>query len=251
MITLQEICRKLDQLLASQNFEDVCPNGLQVEGKKEVKKITTAVSASLETIQLALELKSDLLIVHHGLFWARDTFPIVGVKQKKISLLLKNELSLVAYHLPLDAHPDLGNNWRAAMDLGWENLEPFGKFGKVSVGVKGTFPPVSREKFIEKLEQYYQHPATIAPGGKGVISSAALISGSAHREISQAKAEGVDVFITGSFDEPNWYAAKEHGIDFIAMGHSATEKVGPRALSSFLAQSFALPVEFIDVPNPF
>lgn len=251
MIRLQEICLYLDQFFSIQNFEDSCPNGLQVEGKKEIKKIATAVTANLETIEACARSNADLLIVHHGMFWNRGSFPIVGIKKEKIELLLKNNISLAAYHLPMDAHPVIGNNWGAAIDLGWQGLEPFGKFNKMTIGVRGSFAPIERDEFIKTLENYYQHPAHLAPGGPDVIGSAALISGGAHRELQQASLYNVDAYITGSFDEPNWYGAKELGINFVAMGHSATERKGPMALASFIADTFSIPTEFIDIYNPF
>ena len=251
MITLQELCRYLTELLEPNRYADGCPNGLQVEGKSEIKKIATGVSASLATIEAAVEAGADTLIVHHGLFWNKDSYIIEGTKKKKLELLLRNGISLIAYHLPLDAHHQFGNNWKAAKDLGWQDLEPFGNFGGVYIGVKGKFEPCSRESFTKQLEEYYQHPAHVAFGGKEVVTNASLISGGAYRSLLEAAAAGIDCFITGNFDEPAWHYAMEEGINFFAMGHSNTERIGPMSLGKHLEQKFDLPVCFIDLHNPF
>lgn len=167
-------------------------------------------------------------------------------KKKKIGLLLKHDISLIAYHLPLDAHPELGNNGRAAKDLGWREVEPFKK-----IGIKGNFDEISREAFQAKIENYYGHKAQVVPGGKEKVSSAALISGGAHRETPLAAKSGVDCYITGSFDEPTWHQAYEEKINFFAVGHAASEKIGPKALMEHLAREFGLEVRFIEENNPF
>ncbi len=153
--------------------------------------------------------------------------------------------------ISLDAHRKWGNNWGAAHDLGWSDLEPFGKSRGEEIGVRGTFPEIPVEAFCRKLEEYYDHKAHFALGGRETIQSAALISGGAHREISLAAQEGVGAFITGSFDEPVWHIAHEEQIHFFALGHSNTEKIGVQKLGAFLAQHFGLETTFLDVPNPF
>jgi dinuclear metal center YbgI/SA1388 family protein len=251
MITLQEIYRYLDELLKVDEFSDYCPNGLQVEGGHEVRKIGTAVSANLETIEAAVSKGIDCLITHHGFLWKGDSLRITSGKKKKIELLLKNRISLLSYHLPLDAHREVGNNWRAAEELGWKSLEPFGMFGGAPIGVKGVIEGIHRQEFQEKLEAYYGQPAHSALGGPETIASAALISGGAYRSILEAANQGIDCFITGNFDEPAWGWAFEEGINFFSCGHSATEKIGPRALASHIAEKFSIQSEFIDIFNPF
>lgn len=250
MITLQELCRYLNDLMQTSLFADYCVNGMQIEGKQQIKRIATGVTASLETVQAAAKLHADVLLVHHGMFWNRDTHVIAGTKRHKIDLLFKHDISLLAYHLPLDAHREFGNNWKAARDMGWTDLEPF-IVGGLSIGVKGIFPKVERERFMQKLEEYYKHPAASALGGKEKVSSAALVSGGAYKYITDAVAAGVDCFITGNFDEPVWHQAFEEKINFFAMGHSATERIGPRALGEHLQQKFGLEHHFIDSENPF
>lgn len=251
MITLQELMTYLTALLPSNGVCDYCPNGLQVEGKKHIQKAAIAVSASLAAIESAVSMNADALIVHHGLFWQKDSYVIDGVKQSKLKLLLENGISLIAYHLPLDMHPEIGNNWAAAKDLGWKDLQPFGYMGGVPIGVKGSFPQVSRDSFQSSLEHYYGHSAAVAPGGKERVSSAALISGGAYRSITDACQAGVDCFVTGNFDEPAWHIAFEEKINFFALGHFATERVGPIALGKRIVRDLGLLCEWIDQPNPF
>lgn len=251
MITLLKLCRYLDQLFSVQGVVDSCPNGLQCEGKREITHIATAVSASLATIEAAVKAKADALIVHHGLFWKNDSPVIEGTKRSKLKVLLDNDISLFAYHLPLDLHREIGNNWKAARDLGWSDCQPFGFFGGVPIGVKGRIANTDRAAFQETLQRYYSHAATTAYGGPQTIETVALISGGAYKSLSDAAKEGVDAFITGSFDEPVWHTAFEENINFYALGHSATERVGPIALAECLQQKLAVPCTFIDVDNPF
>lgn len=251
MLKLDELCADLDILLASKGIADYCPNGLQVEGKTDIKRIATAVSASLETIEAAIDLGVDALIVHHGIFWKGDSFIIKGTKRKKLFQLLNSGISLIAYHLPLDMHSSLGNNWKAAMDLGWTDLEPFGWSNGYAIGVKGRILTESRDSVRSKLESYYGHSATCAFGGKEKIESIALISGGSYRSLMDAANERIDAFITGNFDEPAWHQAFEEKVNFFALGHSATERVGPMALRDYLANKYSIPCEFLDIPNPF
>lgn len=251
MLKLQDLRLFLDELLPSNGLTDHCPNGLQVEGKPHIKSLATAVSASLETIEAAIKHKVDALIVHHGLFWQRDSYVIEGVKRKKLLRLLEHGISLFAYHLPLDMHPQVGNNWKAARDLGWLDLQPFAYLNGAPIGVKGRIPPCSREELKKLLESYYQHPATCAWGGVEAIQTLALVSGGAYKTILEAAQEGIDAFITGSFDEPVWHQAREEGINFFALGHSATERIGPIALAQHLEQVLHIPCHFLDIENPF
>lgn len=251
MITLQELRSYLNNFLQVNLFSDLCPNGLQVEGRPEISKLATAVSASLATIEAAVEAKIDALIVHHGLFWNKDSYVIEGVKQKKLKLLLENGISLFAYHAPLDAHRECGNNWKAAVELGWRDLEPFGLYNGLHIGVKGSFDLCSRAAFMKQLEAYYDHPALAAMGGKEEVQTAALISGGAYRSISEAATAGVDCFITGNHDEPAWHDAMEKKINFFALGHSNTERIGPRSLGHHLQKQLGIPCQFLDLPNPF
>lgn len=251
MVSLQDLFRFLDEVFQSDGVLDACHNGLQVQGKREVQKSAVAVSASLAVIEKAVEMGVDALVVHHGLFWKNDPLYIRGPKKDKLSLLLTHKMSLFAYHLPLDAHPQLGNNWGAALQMGWKQLESFGMSNGLPIGVKGMFPAVSIQDFTKLLVDVYGHKATLALGGKQEVQSAALISGSGHRYIEQAALERIDCFVTGSFDEPVWDIAHERGINFIAMGHHATERIGVMKLQEHITNHLGLHCEFIDLPNPF
>lgn len=246
MITINDLIYQLNDYLQVSNFKDFCVNGMQVQGKGKVKKIATAVSCSLNIIEEATRHEADVLIVHHGIFWDKDSPVVKGVKRDKLALLLKSGITLLAYHLPLDAHREVGNNWKAAIDLGWSNLEPF-----YQIGIKGHFPKCSREDFQKQLEDYYGQKAAVAFGGKKEVQTAALISGGAYRQISDAAASDVDCYITGNFDEPAWHNAFEEKINFFALGHAATERIGPRALADFIRRTYNIDTVFIDEINPF
>ncbi len=239
----KEIVDHLNSFLEIEKFSDYCPHGLQVEGAEEVKNVAVAVSANLLTIEAAVAANVDTLIVHHGLFWVSDPYPVVGPKKRKLELLLKHNINLLGYHLPLDAHRVVGNNWKAAQEMGWQSLEE-----AAEIGVRGQFDPLSVEDFVAKLESYYGHKAHTALFGSKKISSATLISGGAWRRMLDDES---DCFITGSFDEPVWGWAQERGKHFIAMGHSATEEVGPKALGAYIQETFGLKTAFLEIKNPF
>ena len=251
MVSQKQLSAYLDDLLQVQAFTDYCKNGIQVEGCDEIRRLATGVSASLETIEEAVGKGAEALLVHHGLFWNADPHAITGIKRKKLALLLQNNVSVYAYHLPLDAHQLYGNNWKAAQEMGWQELSPFCPINGIAIGVKGMIPKQSRKQFQSVLENYYQHPAHCAPGGKETVETAALVSGGAYKSLNLAVNEGVDCFITGSFDEPVWHQAFEEKINFFALGHSATERIGPRALGEHLQTRFGIEVFFVDPPNPF
>lgn len=250
-ISLKEFVLALNQFLRASEFADSCPNGLQIEGKGRIYKLGFAVSASLAAIKEAKARGVDALVVHHGLFWNKDAYSIVGMKKHRIAQLIDDDISLIAYHLPLDAHPELGNNWRAAIDLGWKELQPFADHGKHKIGVKGVFSPLDVSQFQKTIETYYGHVAHASFADKPTVKSAALVSGGAHRLLEEAANEGVDCFITGSFDEPNWEMAKELGVHFFALGHYATERIGILALMDYVQKRWAVSCEWIDLVNPF
>jgi dinuclear metal center YbgI/SA1388 family protein len=251
MLELPTLSRYLNELLPSQGLSDSCVNGLQVEGKAHIRQLATAVSANLATIEEAVKRGVDVLIVHHGLFWLRDSYVIQGTKRKKLFRLLENGISLFAYHLPLDKHTEIGNNWKVAKDLDWKDLQPFGDFNGVPIGVKGKIAPCTRSEFKTLLENYYGHPATCAWGGPERIQTVGLVSGGAYKLVMEASQQRLDAFITGNFDEPVWYQTKEEECNFYALGHHATERVGPIALADRLEQTFHLPCYFLDIENPF
>ena len=248
---LKSFSAYINELLEASLFQDVALNGLQVEGKSHIKRMATAVSASLNVIQKAVDIKADLLLTHHGLFLKGRDMVVTRTLRSKLKLLLQHDISLISHHLPLDAHREFGNNWAAARALGWTNLEPFGLMQGRYIGVKGRFPGVTREEFQEKLQVFYGQKAHWVNGGNEWVESAALISGGSYKSITAAAIEGVDCFITGNFDEPAWHDAKEEKINFYALGHAATEKIGVQMLGEHLHQKFGVAHTFIDEENPF
>lgn len=250
MVLLQELVHFLEAHFAKQGAPilDYCINGVQVQGKAEIKTLACSVSASLASIEKAVALGVDALLVHHGVFWNKEPLKLVGSKAKKIELLLRHGISLIAFHLPLDKDPIIGNNWPAAKALGLENCASF-----EDVGVIGELSrPLIPYDFQKRLEDYYQHPAAaVIPNTVNLIKRVALISGGAHRSIEQAIQQGADAFVTGTHDEPIWHIARENQINFFAMGHYATEVVGPSALNAFLHKKFKIPCHLIIEENPF
>ena len=251
MTTLHELCRYLDNELEPHKFKDFAPNGLQVEGSCDINSIATSVSCGFDVIEKAIDLNVDALLVHHGLFWKNQSFLPKGVLRKKLELLFQSNISLIAYHLPLDANQQVGNNWEAARQLGWNNLQGFPEYSSQALGVKGTIEKTTPEAFKDKLQRFYNHEAHVAFCSKPYIEKVALISGGAHWELQKAIDEDLDAFITGSFDEPIWNLAKESGVHFFALGHSATECIGIETLGKHLAEHFSIHQSFIAPNNPF
>lgn len=249
---VRDLMLYLDDLLKPNLFKDYCPNGLQLGDENEqVYKVVFGVSADLETIEQAIAYQANVLITHHGIFWNADSLPIVGRKKVRVEKLLQSHISLISYHLPLDAHDEIGNNWKVARDLNWENLRVFGP-QSLSIGVGGTFNPIAIEDFQNLLTGYYQsHPIGHVFGGKHIVSSAAIMSGGAYKEIDLAAKLGYDCFVTGNYDEPAWSIAKEEGINFFAYGHTVTEKTGIIALSKKIEKELGLNCKVLVSNNLF
>ncbi len=248
---LKTFSQYIDSILQPALFQDGSINGIQVEGKKKIAHIAVAVTASLYSIRKAKSIKADCLIVHHGLFMKGKDYVINGSLKDMLSILLESDISLLGYHLPLDAHKELGNNWPAAKLLGWTDLEPFGSFQGMKIGVKGSCLPTSQAQFQKQLEKFYGHKAAAVFGGPKIIRSCALISGGAHKAIHEAVHDEVDCYVTGTSDEPIWHTAVQDKINFFAMGHSATETLGVKLLGQHLAEHFDLKVSYIHENNPF
>lgn len=242
----------LEDLLAAILFKDYCPNGLQVGDEEAlVYRIAFGVTADLETIEKAIAYKADVLITHHGILWHADSLPIVRRKKVRIEKLLQSKMALISYHLPLDAHCEIGNNWKVAKDLNWSNLQVFGSKTLLG-GVGGDFTPMAIEDFEELLTKYYgAHPIGKALGGKAIVSNAALISGGGYREIDLAAKLGYDCFITGNYDEPAWSIAMEEKINFFAYGHTVTERVGIMALAKNVQEQFNVECKVLLSSNLF
>jgi dinuclear metal center YbgI/SA1388 family protein len=235
----------LNGLLQPERFSDYCPNGLQVEGKRELHKIVTGVTASMELLQAALQANADAVLVHHGYFWRNEILPIVGIKKHRIQFLLQHEINLFAYHLPLDMHAELGNNVMLAKQLDLKIT----KWAEM-LALAELDSPITLKSLAEKIEtKLKRRPQVIGDLNKS-IKNIALCTGAAQGYIEQAFAANVDVYISGEISEQTVHIARESGVAYIAAGHHATERYGIQALGEHLAQKFGLQHEFIDIENP-
>jgi dinuclear metal center YbgI/SA1388 family protein len=220
--------------------------GLQVVGSPDVKKIACAVSASRELFERAAELGAQLVLVHHGLFWERDSRVIGPEVKGRLRALFEADLTLAAYHLALDAHHELGNNVLLARELGVDPVERFAE-----IGFGGPLDrPQPMDEFAMRVRERLDRPPLVFSYGPEMINRVAICSGGAARHLADAVAAGYDCFVTGEAAEPTKHAAKEAGVHFVAAGHYATETLGVRALAERIAQEFSLEWEFIDLPNP-
>ena len=250
-VELAELVDYLDRLLAANEGQDVCPNGLQVEGRTPVGRVITGVSACRELFETARERRADAILVHHGIFWQGDSPVLRGVQYRRVAELVRGEMSLLAYHLPLDRHPELGNNALAARALGLGQLAPFGDLGGEQWGCRGRLAePVPIEAFTERCRELFGSDPLVFGHGPEEIHTAGIVSGGAQRALGQAIDAGLDLFLTGEASEWVMNLAREAGIHFVAAGHYATERLGVRALGEHVAERFGLEAEFVDIPNP-
>lgn len=245
-----EIAAFTDSYLESKGVRDASRNGLQAEGREEVGKIAFGVSASLECMRKAAACGADMLIVHHGLLWGEDR-PFTGAFKRKLDYLFRSGLSLCAWHLPLDRHPECGNNARLLRMLGAGRLKPFGDHDGLKIGFRGEFAkPLSMEEVAAALAlKLDAEPLCFRFGAKN-IRTVGAVSGGAAKFFEQAIAEGLDLFITGEAGEFVQELARESRSNFVAAGHYNTEKPGVIALAGVLAKKFRVKTEFIDIPNP-
>ncbi len=242
---LSELVAYTNRLLAVENFNDYCPNGLQVEGRGEVQTLIGGVTACQALLDAAIAQRADAILVHHGWFWKNEDPRIVGMKQRRLAALLRHDISLIAYHLPLDAHPELGNNAQLAGRL---DITVTGTAGLLMLGELAE--PVSGADFAARIETRLQRRPLHIPGSDAPIRRLAWCSGAAQSSIETAFSEGVDAFLTGEASEPTVHFARENRLHFFAAGHHATERAGVQALGAHLAQRFALRFAFIDIDNP-
>ena len=249
-ITLSQLEGYLHSFLQVDRFDEKSYNGVQVATKVPILKIATAVSASKEVVQKAIDAHAQVLIVHHGIFCKGDAHPLVGRLYDMVAKLIKHDIALLCYHLPLDAHQEIGNNWKAAQDLGLKNCKPFFEYGGEDIGVVGETDNVSFEVFQKQIEQYYDRPA-LAVKARDNVSKVAIISGGADKFIKDAAQVGADCFITGRVDEQVWDDAHDYGVSFLGLGHYGTEVIGSRALAENLEEHFKVPAIFIKTENPF
>src|SRR5450830_1265647 len=231
-VALSTLVEEADRYLGSAKIADYCPNGLQVEGRPQVMRIVSGVTASQALLDAAVEAQADLVLVHHGYFWKGENPCITGMKQRRLKTLLKHDISLLAYHLPLDLHAEVGNNVQLARQL--------------DITVEGPLDPDNLK--IVGLVGSLAEPLSIE--GSEMIRRVGWCTGGGQGYIDQAIAAGVDLYLSGEASEQTFHSARENDISFVAAGHHATERYGVQALGDYLARRFALEHLFIDCPNP-
>lgn len=244
----------LNQLLTPSLFEDYAPNGLQIEGKTQLKRLAFAVSATQDSIKKAIQWNADALIVHHGIFWKHQgARTVTGGWGERVKLCVKHDLNLMGYHLPLDANAEVGNAVALGKEIGLTNLSPFALYKRQPMGAKGEFAtPLSAKDLKQKLANVLNHQVILAtPDENKIIKSMGIITGGANNEWPEAMKEGLDAYLTGEISEYNWHDCIEAGIHYFAGGHHATERFGILALMKKMKTDFAdLDVEFFDSENP-
>jgi dinuclear metal center YbgI/SA1388 family protein len=245
---LKQLESYLDLLLNVSHFSDYCPNGLQVEGRSEIKRIVSGVTASFELLQAAIDEKADAILVHHGYFWRGENECLIGMKRRRIALLLANDVSLFVYHLPLDAHSEVGNNVQLGNRLGFVET---GRFGGQNIAAYGNLSQaITLRELGVNLERVLSRKPLIIGNEAKLISRIAWCTGAAQDCFDEAIRLEVDVFITGEISERTVHAARESGVAFISAGHHATERYGIQELGEHVAKKFGIAHQFIDIDNP-
>jgi dinuclear metal center YbgI/SA1388 family protein len=252
MTRLHSIISALDELLEPAAFGDLGPNGLQVPGPQDVQRVVTGVSAQRALVERAVEEGAQLVLVHHGLFWDFMPAGLTPTLAERLRPLFKHDVALAAYHLPLDGHPELGNNAILAERLGCERHEPFGTYRGAAIGRAGTFPDdgVAAADLFARVREVTAREPTVFDGGPDRVRRIGIVSGSGADALNEAIDLGLDAFLTGEPREHVMADAREAGIHFIAAGHYATETFGVRALGDWLAQRFGVEHVWVDIPNP-
>ncbi|WP_061240593.1 Nif3-like dinuclear metal center hexameric protein [Ectopseudomonas composti] len=249
-IALTTLVEEADAFLNASRISDYCPNGLQVEGRPHVRRIVSGVTASQALIEAAIEAEADVLLVHHGYFWKGENPCVTGMKQRRLKALLAHDISLLAYHLPLDVHPEVGNNVQLARQLGIVVEGPLEPDNPRTVGLVGSLAEaMSAADFARHVQQVLGREPLLVEG-QGLIRRVGWCTGGGQGYIDQAVAAGVDLYLTGEASEQTFHSARENALSFIAAGHHATERYGVQALGDYLARRFALEHLFIDCPNP-
>ncbi len=245
---LNELRDYIASLLDTSHFRDYCPNGVQVQGRVKVRRIASGVTASQKLLEAATAWDADAILVHHGYFWRNEDAAIVGIKKQRIAHLLHHDISLLAYHLPLDAHAELGNNAQLGQRLG---LVEQGRFGEQNVACYGELSQAQTlSQLAKNIAQVLQRPPQVIAEGDPAIHRIAWCTGAAQGYFEAAVALGVDAFVTGEISEQNVHVARESGVAFIAAGHHATERYGVQALGQHLAALFGIEHRFFDIDNP-
>lgn len=250
MVSRDELIGYLDGYLRVGEYRDYGPQGLQVEGRPEIRKVVTAVSSSLELFERAAAVGADLVMVHHGLLWDRDSRLVRGAYRERLAVLLRNEINLAGYHLCLDAHPEVGNNVLAARGLGLTDIQPWCEEAGTAIGFRGQCEPAPAAEWLRRINTFYGSDSLAFLYGPEPVRSIGIVSGGAQRQVHDALAEGLDMYVTGEVSEFVMHTAKEGGIHFVAAGHYNTERIGIRTLGEHVASRYNVDVEFIDLPNP-
>lgn len=250
-ISNKSLLTYLNQLLKPEKVKDYCPNGMQVEGKTTIKRVVTGVTASYALIEKAIEIEADAIFVHHGYFWRGENPQITGMKYKRLKALLSNDINLYAYHLPLDVHPEFGNNAQLAKLLGISVENALEQDKPSSVAMKGRLAkPTKLQDFADLVSLRLNREPLVISGGDHLIDTVAWCTGGGQGFIEQAADQNIDAFVTGEMSEQTTHVAKEMNIHFLAAGHHATERYGAKAVGEHLQDSFDVEVCFIDIDNP-
>ncbi|KMT64800.1 Nif3-like dinuclear metal center hexameric protein [Catenovulum maritimum] len=241
----------INQVLRPEKIRDYCPNGLQIEGKPLINKIVTGVTATQALIDVAVAKQADAILVHHGFFWKGESPILKGMKRSRIKSLLAHDINLLAYHLPLDIHPELGNNAQLGSMLGIDKMVGLEANNPTSVAVRGEFNGAKKLSEIAQLvEDKLGRKPLVESGGDFEVKTVAWCTGGGQSYIELAAEQGIDLFISGEVSEQTIHVAREMGIHFIAAGHHATERYGVKALGEYIAAHTHIDVEFIDIDNP-
>ena len=251
MITRTKCLSYLETLLESGQFQDYCPNGLQVAGKEEIDTLITGVTASQDLIDAALDMRADAVLVHHGFFWRGEDPRVIGIKQRRLKQLLINDVNLIVYHLPLDAHPTLGNNSQLARVLGLKTDSMILGTGEPAIGMSGHLSSLKTiPDFVTELSQSLGRTPLVIKGHDRPMKTIGLCTGAAQGYIEQASEMGLDAYLSGEVSEQTAHLARELGINYFAAGHHATERYGVEALGAHLSDKFDIQHQFIDIDNP-
>jgi len=244
----EELVSYLGGLLQPEKFRDYCPNGLQVEGRPEIVRLVAGVTASQALLEAAVERDADAILVHHGWFWKGEDGRVTGIRRKRLGRLLAADINLLAYHLPLDAHPELGNNAQLALRLGWL---PEGRFGEQDIAWYGALAePCDLPALTARVAAVLGRMPLVVAGDGRPVRRIGWCSGGAQAYFEQAIALGVDAYLSGEISEQTVHLARESGVAYLAAGHHATERYGVEALAGHLAQRFGIACEFVDLDNP-
>lgn len=245
-----DILAYLHDYLRVADWRDYGPQGLQVEGRREVRKVVSGVSGSVALFEAAAAAGADMVVVHHGIFWERDSRVVKGGLKRRLELLLQHGITLAGYHLCLDAHPEVGNNVLAARGLDLANIRPWAEYNGKPIGFRGEWSGVPAADAVRRVNQLYGSDSLAFLYGPETVRRVGIVSGGAQDQVRQAIEEGLDLYITGEASEFVMNTAREGGIHFLAAGHYNTERLGIRAVGAHLAEKFGVQHEFIDIPNP-